>query len=212
MYHKRLKLMVFMMSVLLLTASPALAQEAGPFRVPKPGPLSVELILGWAENVGSEGLFEGEYFAAEGLPTRFQGSSVYGGSVMYRFPSGFALELSVNRLAMDLVDDYGGNYGTLNMTHVTLLCKFQGMPKYGTGLTWHADIGDGTSFNNIDWEIDTINFTGVLLELGAGLDYFFTKNISANLDIRFSIMWGDILLDTYNFKVLIGIRFWGFSN
>ncbi len=215
---KKLNLVGFAVIVLLLTVSPVLAEsESGKF--------SIGAFGGWASSI-VDGAIEAS--STTYPETEFKSSGVYGGSIMYRLPSSFALELSVERLGMDL-EELEENFGTLNMTPVMLLLKFQGMPKNGTGLTGHADIGAGISFNSFDKgplitdlentygvEFDIEADNSFVFELGAGADYFFTKNISANLDGRFLLGnvdtsgWG-IDSDTFhasNFQVLFGIRYW----
>lgn len=220
MEHKKLKLVGFAMVVLIMTVSPVFAES---------GKFSIGVIGGWAGSVTDE--------AVEGFPeTEFKSSGVYGGSIMYRFPRGFALELCVEHLSMDL-EELGENFGTLKMTPVMLLFKYQGMPQKGTGLTGHVDIGGGISLNSFDkgpfvtdlektygvkFDIETDN--SFVFELGAGVDYFFTKNISTNLDGRFLLgnvgtSWkgsgpgGTVTLDidkfyASNFQVLLGVRYW----
>jgi opacity protein-like surface antigen len=217
MYQKRLRLMGFMAIVLLFTASPALAES---------GAFSIGAMGGWAWSVVDH--------AAEGSSTQFpdtqfESHGVYGGSIMYRFPFGFALELCVEHLTMDL-KELGDNYGTLKMTPVMLLLKQQGMPKAGTGFTGHADIGGGISLNSFDKGTATTNAENALgvtfpikvdnsfvFEVGGGLDYFFTKNISVNLDGRFLLTnvgtsgWGRLDLNKFyasNFQALFGVRYW----
>ncbi len=176
--------------------------------------------------------------AVGGFPdTEFESSAVYGGSAMYRFPNGFALELTVERLEMDL-EESGEGFGTLEMTPVMALLKWQGMPLGGTGLTGHVNIGGGinlTSFKKGPFitgceEDEGVHFTidtddSYVFELGAGLDYFFSNHFSIGLDGRIlggsvgttwkasqptgSIDYEDI--DTFNignFQALVGLRLW----
>ena len=133
MIQKKLKLVGLTMIVLLLTVSPVLAKsESVKF--------SIGAIGGWATSITIE--------AVEGFAnTEFKGNKVYGGSMMYRFPSGFALELCVVHLEMDL-EELGENFGTLKMIPVMLLFKDQWMPKKGTGFTGHAEIGGGINFTS----------------------------------------------------------------
>ncbi|NOZ26084.1 MAG: hypothetical protein GXO94_08375 [Nitrospirae bacterium] len=206
------------MLVLFLTVSPAFGwSESGRFSIG---------VFGGSVNSIVDTAAEGSYTVYP--DTEFDGDRVLGGSIMYRFPSEFALELSVERFSMDL-EELGVKFGTLNMTPVMLLLKVQGMPAGGTGLAGHADIGIGKSFNSfdkgplitdlestyktvIDIEVDD----SFVFELGAGIDLFFTKNFSANLDGRFLLGnvdtsgWG-FDIDTFhvsNFQVLFGVRYW----
>ena len=191
MKHKKLKLMGFMIIVLLVTAIPAFAES---------GKVSIGGFGGWFWSTAGEAV---EGTSTTYPDTEFKNSNVYGGSIMYRFPSGFALELCVVEMAMDL-EELGEDLGTLNMTPVMLLFKFQGMPTNGIGFTGHADIGGGINFTSFDkgssikeLEDDFSSFYGVpvsvnvdtddsfVFELGAGVDYFFIKNFSLSLDGRF---------------------------
>ena len=217
--RKKLNLVGFAVIVLLLTVSPELGwSESGRF--------SIGVFGGSVNSVIDKG-------AAEGVNstypyTKFKSGGIRGGSIMYRFPSDIALELSVESFSMDL-EESGEKFGTLNMTPVLFLLKVQSMPEGGTGLTGHADIGFGKSFNSFDkgpFVTDLENTYGVefnidtdsslVFELGAGADLFFTKNISANLDGRLlfgnvdTSGWG-IDLETFhvsNFQILFGIRYW----
>lgn len=216
-------------AILVFAANPAFA-ELGKF--------SVQVTGGWASSIVGE--------AVGGFPdTEFKSSTVYGVSAMYILfpegfnilPSGFALEIAVQRLEMDL-EESGEKLGTLEMTPVIVLFKWQGTPSRGTGLTGHADIGGGinlTSFKegnmiagleqdyNVQYAIDTDD--SLILELGVGLDYFFSNHFSIGLDGR--ILSGDVgtswessgptgttdyeHIDTFhvsNFQVLLGLRFW----
>ncbi len=169
-----------------LTASSAFAES---------GKFSIGVIGGWAGSITDKAI-DGFY------KTEFKSSGVYGGSIMYRFPSGFALELFVEHLAMDL-EELGVNFGTLNMTPVMLLFKAQEMPKNGTGFASHADIGGGINFSSFDkgplitdlentygvqYTVDTDN--SFVFGIGLGGDYFFTKNLSLSLDGR--ILLGNV--------------------
>lgn len=212
---------LWIMAVLLLVANPAFAES---------GTFSVGVIGGWGGSLTDE--------AIDGFPdTKFKNSGVYGGSIMYRFPSGFALELCVERFSMDL-EELGEDFGTLNITPVILLLKVQGMPQNGTGFTGHADIGGGINFTSFDrgsfitdvektlgvqYTIDTDN--SFVFEIGAGMDYFFTKNLSMSLDSRLlggdvGTSWevsgpgGTLMIEdidrfhVFNFQGLLSIRFW----
>ncbi|HEB76619.1 MAG TPA: hypothetical protein ENJ04_09730 [Nitrospirae bacterium] len=215
---KNLSLVGFVVAALLLTVNPVLAgSESGRF--------SVGVFTGRANSI-VENAAAGAYSIYP--DTEFKSGGVIGGSLMYRFPAGYALELSVERLSMDL-EELGVKFGTLNMTPVMFLFKVQDMPEGDTGLTGHADIGFGWSFNSFDkgpYITGLENTYGVTLditversfvfELGAGADLFFTKNISANLDGR--LLFGnvdtsgwEIDLETFhisNFQILFGMRYW----
>jgi len=216
--RKKLNLVGFVVIVLLLTVNPALAES-------ETGKFSIGVFGGRAYSI-VDNAAEGAYSTYP--DTEFKDGKVYGGSIMYRFPSELALELSVERFSMDL-EESGVKFGTLNMTPVIFLLKVQSMPEGGTGLTGHVDIGVGKSFNSFDkgqFIADLENTYGVefnidtassfIFELGAGADLFFTKNISVNLDGRLLLGnvdtsgWG-FDLETFhvsNFQILFGIRYW----
>ena len=221
MNSKGLKSLGFVVIVLLLSASPVFAGS---------GRFSVGALGGWAWHIADE--------AVGGFPeTEFKNSPVYGGTVMYRFSNGFALELCIKHLEMDL-EEAGENFGTLKMTPLILFAKYQGMPVKGKGLTGHGDIGVGINFTSFDkgpfvknleitygvnYSIDTDD--SFIFELGGGLDYFFTKRFSLYLDARLMLgvvgtSWkvvgpgGAIPLteidefEPSNIHVLLGARFW----
>ncbi len=212
---------LWILAILVLVSNPAFADSRK---------FSIGLTSGWAWSLVDE--------AVGGFPdTEFKSTTIYGASAMYRFSGGFALELAAERLEMDL-EESGEGFGTLEMTPVMVLLKWQGMPSGGTGLTWHADIGGGinlTNFNKgsvvtgveqdygVQFTIDMDN--SYVFELGAGLDYFFSNRFSIGLDGR--ILSGDVgtswessgptgttdneYIDTFhvsNFQVLFGLRFW----
>jgi len=68
--------------------------------------------------------------------------------------------------------------------------------------------------------VDISNDSAFMFELGAGMDYFFTKNIaltldgrflSANIDSEWENEYGnkeELTLLVSNFQGLLGIRFW----
>jgi opacity protein-like surface antigen len=216
MDQKILRLMGFMTIVLLLTASPALAES---------GAFSIGAMGGWAWNIADYAV-EGSF--TQYPQTEFKSGGVYGGSIMYRFPRGFALELCAERLSMKLKEE-GVDFGKLTMTPLMLLLKYQGRPEKGTGFTGHFDIGGGINFTSFDkgsfitdlekataikFDIKTDN--SFVFEVGGGVDYFFTKNISANLDARVlgtnvgTSGW-KIDVDKFyasNFQILLGLRYW----
>jgi outer membrane protein W len=154
------------------------------------GKFSVGALGGWAWSIADE--------AVDGFPdTDFKDSGVYGGSIMYRFHTGIAFELMAEHLELDLKEN-GTKFGTLKMTPVMLLLKYQGMPSTGSGFTGHADIGGGINFTDFEkgpylkdleqsygvtYSIDTDD--SFIFTLGAGVDYFFTKHFSLTLDGRF---------------------------
>lgn len=212
---------LWIVAILALATNPAFADSRK---------FSVSITGGRAWSVVDE--------AVGGFPdTEFKSSGIYGGSAMYRFPNAFALELAVERLEMKL-EESGEEFGTLEMTPVMVLLKWQGMPLEEKGLTGHVDIGGGVNFTSFkkgpfingkeqnegfQFAIDTDN--SFILELGAGLDYFLSKHFSIGMDGR--VLGGKVEtswkasgptrtidyedLDTFNvsnFQVLVGFRVW----
>ena len=138
---------------------------------------------------------------------------------------------------MDLVET-GENFGTLNLQPVMLLLKYQGMPENGKGTTGHLEFGGGINYAefdkgpfltnmensyNITYTIATDD--AFIFEMGGGLDYFFNKNFSALLDLRFLMgnidtTWSQAGsggtvniqgIDNFfvsTFQVLLGVRCW----
>ena len=170
--------------------------------------------------------------------TEFESGSAFGGSLFYSptttFNGGF--ELMVERFSMDLEEE-GEDFGTLNMTPILLLFKFQGRPAQHTGFTGHGDIGAGvalTSFDKGAFVTDLENAYDVratidtdpafVFTFSAGLDYFFTPQFSLFLDGRLNFMnvdtdWifsesvGQAVVDINSFRasnvqVLLGIKAW----
>jgi len=194
----------------LLLATPAFAA--------RPGNLSLGVYGGWAWGIADEGI-DGDRH------TEFEDGSVYGANLIYRFPGGLALGVSLEHLEMDL-KEYGYNYGTIKMTPLMFNIFYQGIPVGGRGLTGHGGIGLGVNFTSFDKgpdirptiSVDTDN--GFIFALYGGVDYFFSPNISLNLDGRFLLgtvetSWkefGSTLpvgdLNIHNFQLLLGLRVW----
>ncbi|MBI5181591.1 MAG: hypothetical protein HZA06_01610 [Nitrospirae bacterium] len=178
---------------------------------------------------GTRSTYPNTQFEADGL-------NAYGGSLMYKFPRGFALEVAVERISMDLVET-GYNFGTLDMMPIMFLLKFQGYPRDGRGLTGHIQIGAGWSLNSFEkgkyitdlertyratYTIDTDD--SFVFELGGGLDIFFVKYVSLSLDLKLLLSnvgtsWkvssgtatSTVDITTFyasNIQALIGLRFW----
>jgi hypothetical protein len=136
-----------------------------------------------------------------------------------------ALGVSIEHLKMDL-KEYGYNYGTIKMTPVMFNILYQGIPVGGRGLTGHGGIGLGMNFTSFDKgpdirstiSVDTDN--DFIFAIYGGFDYFFSPNISLNLDGRFLLgtvdtRWkefGSTLpigdLNIHNFQILLGLRVW----
>jgi len=131
--------------------------------------------------------------------TEFTLGPMYGVSAMYRLPNGYALEVVIERIKMDL-EENNDEFGELKITPVMLLFKYQGFPNRfrGKGFTGHAQIGGGYAFThfstggfvsdlerNSGVKIDVETDDSFVFEMGGGLDYFFSPHISMNADIRF---------------------------
>ena len=164
--------------------------------------------------------------------TEWESGTAYGGSVMYRWANGFVLELIVKQFEMD-AEENGSEIGTLEVTPILLMIGYQSMPKNQSGFAFHASIGGGYASSDFDKgddikdleratgvKIDIENDDAFMFEMGAGVDYFFTRNIALTLDGR--LVAGDIdsewdfsngnsedfTFDTSNFQGLVGIRLW----
>ncbi len=195
---------------ILLLGTPAFA--AGP------GNLSLGVFGGWGWGIADEGI--------DGYPhTEFDDGVVYGASLLYRFPRGFALGISVEHLEMDL-KEFGEKYGNIKMTPVMFNILYQGIPIGGRGLTGHGGVGLGVNFTSFDKGPATRPTVAVdtdddfIFAIYGGLDYFFTRNISMNLDARFLLgtvdaSWrefGSALpideFNIHNFQLVLGLRLW----
>ena len=158
--------------------------------------------------------------------TEWESGAAYGGSIIYRMENGLAFELLVEQFEMKLVEEKV-EFGTLKVAPILFLVRYQGMPKYQKGITFHAEIGGGVASSEIeqgdflkDNDIATSNDDAFLFEFGAGLDYFLNKNIALTLDGRFvtgniDSKWdyGGGVTENYtfyasNFQGLLGIRLW----
>jgi hypothetical protein len=189
-----------------------------------PGNFSLGVSGGWAWSSADEAV-DGYYH------TEFEDSPVYGANLMYRFPGGFALGLSVEHLEMDL-KEFGYNYGTLKMTPLLFNIMYQGVPVGGKGLTGHGGIGLGINFTSFEkgpdigqigvpsGAISVDTDEGFVFALFGGMDYFFTRNISMNLDARFLLGTVDTTwrangaplpigeFNIHNFQLVLGLRVW----
>ena len=221
MIVKKIKLILWIGIFFLFVSAPAFAAS---------GNFSLGVYGGWAWGIADE--------AVRGFPhTEFEEAPVYGGSLLYRFPGGFTLGVSVDHLEMDL-KEHGANFGKIKMTPVMFNILYQGMPYGGRGLTGHGGIGLGINFNSFDKgpfitdveRADGVNYSidtdeGFVFSIGGGVDYFFTPRISMNLDGRF--LWGTIdtswrvsgpggsaqltdidRFNIHNFQILLGLRAW----
>ena len=189
-----------------------------------PGNFSLGVYGGWGWGIASEGV--------EGYPSsEFSEGPVYGANLMYRFPGGFTMGVSFEQLEMDL-KEFGYNYGTLKMNPLMVNFLYQGIPVGGRGFTGHGGIGLGVNFTSFEKgpDIEAVGAPGsaitvdtdegFVFALYGGLDYFFTRNISMNLDGRFLLGTVDTswrangrplpigTFDIHSFQLLLGMRLW----
>lgn len=193
--------------------------------------LNVGLLGGMAFSIADEA-------AEDYSETEFDNGTIYGASLYYSpsTSSNVGVELLVERFSMDLKEE-GEEFGSLEMTPIMVLFKYQGTPAQQSSFTGHADIGAGfalTSFDKGGFVTDMENYYGVecdvdtdtafVFTMGAGCDFFFTPQVSLFLDGRFVFAnvgtdWtfsgpaGQASLDIDEFKAstiqgLIGLRFW----
>jgi len=177
----------------------------------------------------SVGAFGGYAWSATGeavdgyQDTEWEGGGAFGGSIMYRRANGLMFELLVEQFELGLAE-HGVHFGTLKTTPILVKVEYQGMPKQGKGVAFHATIGGGLVSSDWDESDNVIskpsNDDAFLFELGAGMDYFFTKNIALTLDGRFlggniDSEWDtvgggkeDFTLLVSNFQGLLGLRIW----
>lgn len=221
----------------LLLASTAFADEY------ETGTWSAGLSGGGAfpVTVGGDALKGGD---GDHVGTSFDNTYSFGGNVMYRFPAGWTARLEVLHYDMDINLDNIGNVGTLSTTPVMFLLGYQGMPNEDgipteSGFTGHGEFGGGVAFNSFEKSagMDYADFifggrsnvdvdTGYVLEFGLGGDYFFSRNLSTSLDVRYILSkaettgWNrnffllsanpndatDINADTA--QLTLGVRYW----
>jgi len=164
--------------------------------------------------------------------TEWETGGAFGGSIMYRMANGLMFELLIEQFEMGL-EENGDDFGTLKATPILLMVGYQSLPKQITGFAFHATIGGGMASSDFEkgdvvkdlenasgGNIDISNDSAFMFELGAGMDYFFTKNIALTLDGRFlsgsiDSKWKnnngnteDFTLQASNFQGLVGVRFW----
>ena len=109
-----------------------------------------------------------------------------------------ALAIAFQRLE-GLVEG-SAKFGTLEMTPIILMLGYQSLPVQQKGVAFHASIGGGIASSEFEEgkfikdleassgeNIDISQDDAFMFELGAGLDYFFTKNIALLLDFRWLI-------------------------
>lgn len=155
--------------------------------------------------------------------TDWETGSAFGGSIMYRWTNGVMFELLFEQFEMGLEEE-GNKIGTIKVAPILFMIGYQSLPKNKTGVAFHVTTGGGMASsdleNTIGGNVDISNDSAFMFELGAGLDYFFTKNIALTLDGRFltgniDSEWDynndnkeDFLLLTSTFQGVVGIRFW----
>ena len=164
--------------------------------------------------------------------TEWETGTAYGGSVMYRLANGFVFEILVEQFEMKAVEN-GDDIGTLKATPILFMIGYQSMPKDQRGIAFHATIGGGLASSDLDKgddikdlerssgvSLDISNDDAFMFEMGAGIDYFLTRNIALTLDGRFvagniDSDWDfsngeseNFTLYVSNFQGLVGIRLW----
>jgi hypothetical protein len=123
-------------------------------------------------------------------------SKTYGADLGYRFGSGLKLGVRVEQLRLG-VRESGLDLGTLAMRPVLVTVGYQGMPAKGRGFTGHGQFGGGVAlsrFTNgpaiVNLEratgarLETTTRTSPAFELGGGVDYFVTRQVSLTTDFR----------------------------
>ncbi|MBI5696856.1 MAG: hypothetical protein HZC51_14180 [Nitrospirae bacterium] len=227
--------MIAVLMFLLLAGTASAYEEDG-------GTWSVGLAGGGAFALGVE---SGALTGSEPITNAdFDNTIAYSGNVMYRFPSGFTARVEVQHMDLDLGVDWAGSVGSLSTTPVMLLVGYQGMPNedgipVDSGFTGHGELGGGISFNNFDKGsgmdvVDTLVGgtsdvkikNGYAFEFGVGGDYFFNRNFSMNLDLRYllnraettgwnpNLVWvgggpvriSKVVADTG--QAMLGVRYW----
>lgn len=214
MSTKKLGINVLIMGVLLLSAQVGFASE-GRFSI---------------------GVSGGNVWSIEKSAVR----NDYGGSGLNYFQTHFdndqALEAHVGYLWNIFPDLLGGvevmvenfdfrmdhrypviKYGELNITPIMLLLKLQTLPRHGTGLAVHFDVGAGVITSDFDENagiepIDTKESAAATV--GGGLDLFVTKNIAVATSVRYLVgpvkhSWsrlGTNKLRIDNIQLLIGLQ------
>lgn len=156
--------------------------------------------------------------------TDWETGGAFGVSIMYRMTHGLMFELLFEQFEMGLKEE-GNELGTIIATPLLFKIGYQSLPKNKTGVAFHATIGGGMAWSDLEKgdaikEFDISNDSALMFTLGAGLDYFITKNIALTLDGL--ILTGNIesewdnnngnkeefLLLTSNYQGLVGVRFW----
>jgi opacity protein-like surface antigen len=164
--------------------------------------------------------------------TEWETGTAYGGSVMYRMANGLFFELLAEQFEMKAVEN-GDDIGTLKATPILLMVGYQSMPINMNGIAFHATIGGGFASSKLEKgdgitdlekssgvKRDISNDDAFMFEMGAGIDYFLSRNIALTLDGRFMAgnidsKWDasngnseDYTFYASNFQVLAGARLW----
>jgi hypothetical protein len=169
--------------------------------------------------------------------SEWRSSSLVGANIMYRWSNGLALEVLAQRYKFGL-EEGNNKFGTLEVTPIMLLIKYQGLPNSNTGFAGHGDLGGGIGFGsfakggfitNLEQAsgvtFDVKTSPSFVFNIGGGPDYFFTRWLSMNADARLLLgnmgtTWsasgpggtgqlGDV--DSFlvsNFQFTAGLRLW----
>ena len=124
------------------------------------------------------------------------------------------------------------DYGTLRVTPVMVLFKFQGFPSKKTGFTGHGDIGIGVAFSNFEEghyfhniehntniHYDVKTDETFAFQLGGGVDFFLNPKVSLNLDCKwmYCVVPTKVSIDRYNdmdkinasnLQLVLGATYW----
>ncbi|MBW1713560.1 MAG: outer membrane beta-barrel protein [Deltaproteobacteria bacterium] len=215
---KRGKWAALVVAGMMFIASPALAAEMGLLAIGAQG--------GYAVSVAGD--------AEDGVAgTDFDNNFIFGGGLTYRFPFGLALELDAHYLSFDYrLDDV--KFGSVRQVPAMLWAKWQGLPE--SGLTGHAGVGLGLSFNDADvtqaWNeyltgigVDLLTLAvdvdnSVVFGVDAGLDYFTSPQFSISLDVRFLYSLADYRakvegvevatgqFNCHSLSIMAGFKYW----
>jgi len=164
--------------------------------------------------------------------TEWETGSALGGSITYRMANGVIFELLAGQFDMKAVEN-SDEIGTLNAKPILFMIGYQSMPINQRGVAFHVTIGGGIASSDFDKgddikdlekssgvSIDISNDDAFMFEMGAGIDYFLTRNIalildgrfiSGNIDSKWEFSNGnseDFTFYASNFQGLVGVRLW----
>jgi hypothetical protein len=128
---------------------------------------------------------------------RLENGFIIGGNFFYapENSNGAGIEGIIETFNMNLSGDF--DYGKLRITPVMALFKFQGFPSKKTGFAGHGSIGVGIAFTDFEKgeifhninrytrahsSVETDNT--FVFQIGGGVDYFFNRKVSMNLDCK----------------------------